>query len=113
MRMKKIKANQLEKRPYTTRQILGIVGILIFLLPIFWIIGVMLQKGLYLLFILLFGWIEFHNTVYLVIKTIFFVLTTFLLFLGVYLVCEMMWPKRFIDKIKSDTKEGVEPKQVY
>lgn len=110
-RRREIEAKKLEKRPYTTSQIFGIIGILIFILPIFWAVVVMLQKGLFLLFILLFGWIE-SQLVNIVIKTIFLVFTSFFMFLGVYLICELMWPKRYLEKIKSAAKEGDEQKQV-
>ena len=92
-----IKANGLVKKPYTTSQIFGIIGILVFMLPISWIVVIMLQKGLYLLFILLFGWVKLA-VIIIPMKAIFFVSTTFLLFASVYLVCEFMWPKRYIDK---------------
>ena len=108
IRRKKIKVNKLTlKKPYTTIQIFGIIGILLFILPIFWSVGVMLQKGLYLLIIFFIGWIGLPETVVMVIKTIYFVSTWFCLFSGVYLVCEMMWPKRTVDKsiaIKAEQK---------
>jgi len=111
IRRKRIKVDKLEKRQYTTSQIFGIIGILIFILPIFYVVGVMLQKGLYVLYILLFGWVEFPNTVGMTIKTIFFVLTTFLLYTGVYVVCEMMWPNRFIDKAEPDIEKRIDPEE--
>ena len=97
-RNEKIKANGLVKKPYTTSQIFGIIGILVFMLPISWIVVVMLQKGLYLLFILLFGWIKLQ-IISIILKTIFFVFTLFLMFAGVYFVCEFIWPKRYLDKV--------------
>ena len=100
IRKKKIEVNKLTlKKPYTTSQIFGIIGILIFILPIFLSVGSILQKGLYILVLLLFVLIEFPNTVAIILKTLYFVSTTFCLFSGVYLVCEMMWPKRNVDKI--------------
>ena len=98
IRRKEIKAKNLEKRPYTTLQIFGIIGILVFILPIFWAVGAMLQKGLYILAILLFGWVELPKTISMIPKTIYFLSTMFLLFSGVYHVCEMMWPKRYLDR---------------
>lgn len=100
IRKKKMKVNKLTfKKPYTAIQIFGIIGILLFIVPVFWSVGVMLQKGLYVLVILFFGWIELPVTAVMVIKTIYFVSTLFFLFSGVYLICEMMWPKRTVDKI--------------
>ena len=108
-RNEEIKANGLVKKPYTTSQIFGIIGILVFMLPISWIVVVMLQKGLYLLFILLFGWIKLQ-IISIILKTIFFVFTLFLMFAGVYFVCEFIWPKRYLDKAKFVAKESVELK---
>ena len=108
-RNEKIKANGLVKKPYTTSQIFGIIGILVFMLPISWIVVVMLQKGLYLLFILLFGWIKLQ-IISTILKTIFFVSTTFLMFTGVYLVCEFIWPNRYLAEIKSIDKESINSK---
>lgn len=108
-RIEEIKANRLIKRPYTTNQIFGIVGILIFLLPIFWIVGVMLQKGLLFLFILLFGWIKLP-IILTTLKAIFIVSTSFLLFACVYLVCELIWPKRYVAEANSVDNERAELK---
>ena len=98
-RKEKIKASKLEKKKYSTSQMFGIAGILVFILPIFWAVGVMLQKGLFVLFILLTGWID-APIVIIVLKTIFAVSTLFLLFTGVYLVCEFTWPNRYVAKIE-------------
>ena len=108
-RREEIWTNGLVKRPYTTSQIFGIIGILVFILPIFWAVGVMLQKGLLLLFILFFGWITIPiiNTI---LKSIFLVSTCFFLFAGVYLVCEFLWPNRYVAEIKSVEKTSVDPK---
>ncbi len=108
-RNKDIKVNWLVKKPYATSQIFGIIGILVFMLPISWIVVVMLQKGLYILFILLFGWIKLQ-IIATIIKTLFFVSTTFLMFTGVYLVCEFIWPNRYLAEIKSIDKESTDSK---
>jgi len=105
-RKKEIKTNRLVKRPYTTYQTLGILGILLFLLPIFWVVGVMLQKGLLLLFILLFGWIKIPILITL-LKAIFFISTSFLLFVCVYLVCALIWPNRYIAGAESADSDAV------
>ena len=105
-----IKNNRLAKKPYNTSQIFAIIGILVFLVPIFWVIGVMLQKGLIFLFILFFGWIS-SPTIIIVLKTIFLISTLFLLFTGVYLVCELVWPNRYVSERKSVDSESVEPKK--
>ena len=101
-RNEEINASGLVKKPYTTSQIFGIIGILVFMLPISWIVVVMLQKGLYLLFILFFGWIKLQ-IISTILKSIFFVSTFFLMFAGIYLVCEFIWPKRFINKEQIET----------
>ena len=111
IRREEIKAKNLEKRPYNTLQVFGMIGIIVFILPIFWAVGVMLQKGLYILAILLFGWIGLPNTISIIAKSIFFLSTYFLLFYGVFFVCEFMWPKRYIaigdlDSEKKDDKKS-------
>jgi len=111
IRRKGIIVDKLEKRPYTISQIFGIIGILFFILPIFYVVGVMLQRGLYILYILLFGSVKSPNTVDMTIKTIFYVLTTFLIYTGVYIVCEMMWPKRFIGKVELGVDKSIDPQK--
>jgi len=111
IRRKRIIVDKLEKRPYTISQIFGIIGILFFILPIFYVVGVMLQRGLYILYILLFGSVKSPNTVDMTIKTIFYVLTTFLIYTGVYIVCEMMWPKRFIGKVELGVDKSIDPQK--
>jgi len=109
-RREAIRANRLVKKPYATSQIFGIIGILVFILPIFWAVGVMLQKGLLFFFFLFFSWIRVPiiiNTM----KTIFVFSNLFLLFAGVYLVCEFIWPNRYVAEIKSVDREGIESKK--
>jgi hypothetical protein len=92
------RSQEVRKKPYTIAQVFGIIGILFFILPVFRAVGIMLQKGLYFLAILFSGWIALPKTISIIIKTTFFV-STFFLFSGVYLVCEMIWPKRYTDEI--------------
>lgn len=83
-----------EKTKYTTIQIFGIIGILFFLLPIFWIVASALIKGIYILIILLIGWIELPTSVSTILKSITKGILMFLSFSGIYLICELLWPKR-------------------
>jgi hypothetical protein len=108
-RKETIKSNGLVKKTYTTSQIVGIIGILVFILPIFWVVGVMLQKGIHLLFILIFGWIKLPIFI-IPLKTIFFDSTLFLLFVFVYLVCEFIWPNRYVNGVESVDSDGVQSK---
>jgi hypothetical protein len=108
-RREEILTNKLVKRPYTTIQIFGIIGILVFIVPIFWAVGVMLQKGLLLLFILFFSWIRLPIII-TILKEILVASTLFLLIAGVYLVCEFIWPNRYVAGIKSIDSESAHPK---
>jgi hypothetical protein len=102
IRRKKIKNhiiyNNLEKTNYSKSQLFGIVGIIFFIFPIFWIVGVMLQKGAFVLLILILGIFNPPAIVSMIAKSVVMFTTMVFLFLGVYIVCDFMWPNRYKEK---------------
>ncbi len=79
---------------YTKTQILGILGIIFFMFPIFWIIITQLVKGLMVFLLLLFGFLHLSDTIENILIFIFQLASIFITIIGSYLVCEIVWPKK-------------------
>lgn len=83
---------------YTKTQILGILGIVLFLMPIFLIVFSNLVRGVLILTLVFFRLIHIPE---LMISALIAVIVPFLYFLmliGTYIVAEFIWPKKEILK---------------
>ena len=79
---------------YTTTQIFGILGIIFFMFPMFWTIITQLVKGIFVLLILLCGFLHFPDTLESIVIFLYQMASIFFTIIGSYLVCEFMWPKK-------------------
>jgi hypothetical protein len=79
---------------YSKTQIFGIVGILLFLIPIFVIVLSNLVRGIMVLMLLAFSFLQLPNQFISVAISILIPGLYSLLFIGLYLIGEFVWPKK-------------------
>ena len=95
VKLKEERTVKLEKSAsYTTAQVFGIIGIFIFMLPIFYIVMSNLAKGALFLFFFLFGLIPFPKLIRSLLELIAGTGVNFMVFTGTYLLCEFIWPQK-------------------
>ena len=94
-RRKKRKREQ-HKSNYSAVQIFGIVGILLFLLPIFFLVISNLLRGILFISFLIFRFLHFPDILVNVLMYILLPVSFFIMIIGTYLICEFIWPQKTI-----------------
>jgi len=79
---------------YTTGQLLGIVGIILFLGPIFLAVSLNLARGGMILFAFLFKALHLPQPIETALLTLCSVAATFTALSFSYLLCEAVWPEK-------------------
>lgn len=82
------------KGRYSTLQIFGIVGILFFLLPIFYTAISYLNKGALILILFVFGLVHVPKLLVTLIMYVLIPAAFFINIAGSYMLCEYIWPKK-------------------
>jgi Ca2+/Na+ antiporter len=101
VKIKEERAVELEKSgSYTTAQVFGIIGIFVFMLPIFYIVMSNLAKGVLFLLFFLFGLIPFPKLIRSLLEFIAGTSVNFIVLTGTYLLCEFIWPQKIPSKGK-------------
>jgi len=79
---------------YTTTQVLGIIGILVFIFPIFLSVMCYLGKGALLLFFFLLAFFPLPELIRSLVTGVFVCAVYIMIYSGTYILCEYIWPKR-------------------
>ena len=79
---------------YSTTQIHGIVGILLFLLPIFFLVISNLLRGILFLSFFIFRFLHFPDSLVNFLMYILLPVSFFITIIGTYLICEFIWPQK-------------------
>ncbi len=91
---------------YTTGQVLGIAGIILFLVPIFLAVALNLARGGLILFPFLFRAFHLPQPVETALLTLCSVAATFTALSLSYLLCEAVWPEKGVPRSKLDPGEN-------
>ncbi len=94
-RRNKIDSIQSINTKYTGLQKLGMICIIVFLVPIFFLIFSYIAKGAVILFIFLFQLIRIPESVILPLLYIIYTATIIMALFGTYYTCEFIWPKKY------------------
>lgn len=82
------------KGSFSALQIFGIIGIIVFMLPLFFIVASYLARGVVFILFFLFSLFHFPETIKLIFQCITYTGMLFGTFAGTYYLCEKIWPKK-------------------
>lgn len=85
-----------QKMAYSKMQIFGIASILLFLMPIFFTVFTQLVRGILILSLFLFRIVNIPEIAVSILIALLIPCLYFLVFIGLYVVGEYVWPKKSI-----------------
>ena len=95
-RIKLKSSNNEIRQSYTGLQILGMIGIVVFMAPLFFVIVSSVAQGCLFILFFLFSLVPFPEIVKLIFQFTTYSIMTFCIFSGTYYLCEKIWPKRSV-----------------
>ncbi len=93
-RIKKESGLNVKLQPYSISQKFGILGIILFMLPIFLTLFLYLSKAILILFSFFFRMLHVPEILYTTFMYIVIAVGYSFIIIGAYLLCEIVWPKR-------------------
>lgn len=88
---------------YSTAQLFGIAGIILFLLPFLFTSMSYLARGTLLLMFFIFNFFPLSGWVRILFHSIAIASCYFMMFAGTYFICEQIWPKKNQNIKKADS----------
>ena len=97
-KIRSVKRHDIENSKYKKSQLVGIVLIFLFIIPWSYLVLSNLAKGALLLSMFIFSLFNVPNWLENILEGTTFAGASFMVFSGMYFICEYLWPKKEIMK---------------